>query len=616
MASLGVLLVASCNQPEETEILIAGGGTGGIAAGIQSARMGVSTLIVEENEWLGGMLTSAGVSAVDGNYKLMGGIWKEFFDSLSVRYGGAEALKTGWVSNVLFEPHAGNQVFANMAAAEGKLEVKYRTTIISVKRLNNGWMVKLESGGKIMKYRARILIDGTELGDLAAMTGIPYDVGMDSRDDTGEDIAPEHTNDIVQDLTYVAILKDYGHDVSIPRPEHYDPLLFACSCENPLCTDPLEEERLWPAESMISYGKLPNEKYMINWPIEGNDYYVNMIEMDRGQRLEAMGRAKERTMEFIYFIQSELGYRHFGLADDEFPTEDLLPFIPYHRESRRIHGKVKFTIQHITAPYEQPQKLYRTTVAVGDYPVDHHHKRYEGADSLPDLHFYPVPSYGLPLGTLIPEKQEGILVAEKSISVSNLVNGTTRLQPVVLQIGQAAGVLASLACRQEKPLSEISVREVQQSLLDHGAYLLPYLDVEPGHPWFRPMQRIGATGVMKGIGRNSGWENQTFFRAYDTTRMSDLTGLKELYQLESFILDSTMVTLSSAAELMEAIAEQNGIELDIRTLDLALEAIGIESRDNPGHPLLRGEMAVLLDKTLNPFRYREVDLQGKFMDTK
>ena len=597
-------------------MLIAGGGASGIAAGIQSARMGVSTLIVEEYEWLGGMLTSAGVSAVDGNYKLMGGIWKEFFDSLSVRYGGPEALRTGWVSNVLFEPHVGHEVFTNMAAAEEHLEVRYRSTVKKVKRLNKGWMVTLESGGELIKCRARFLIDATELGDLAPMTGIPYDVGMDARDHTGEDIAPELANDIVQDLTYVAVLKDYGYDVSIPRPENYDSLLFACSCENPLCTDPVEKERLWPVESMISYGRLPKHKYMINWPIEGNDYYVNMIEMDQDQRQEAIRRAKERTMEFIYFIQSELGYTHMGLADDEFPTGDLLPFMPYHRESRRIHGKVRFTIQHITYPYDQPQKLYRTTVAVGDYPVDHHHQRYEGADSLPDLHFYPVPSYGLPLGTMIPEGKEGILVAEKSISVSNLVNGTTRLQPVVLQIGQAAGILASLACRQDRLLSEVSVREVQQLLLDHGAYLLPYLDVEPGHPWFKSMQRIGATGVMKGVGRNSGWENQSFFRAGDTTLLLDLSGLEEIFQLEAFLSDSTLVTVSSAVELIERISEQNDLELAKKSINLGLKAIGFGSGDNPERPILRGEMAVLLDMTLDPFAFRKVDHQGDFMDVK
>ena len=55
---------------------------------------------------------------------------------------------------------------------------------------------------------------------------------------------------------------------------------------------------------------------------------------------------------FLYFIQHELGYNTLGLADDEYPTEDKLPFIPYYRESRRIHGKVRFTLNHIVAPYQ------------------------------------------------------------------------------------------------------------------------------------------------------------------------------------------------------------------------------------------------------------------------
>ena len=133
-------------------------------------------------------------------------------------------------------------------------------------------------------------------------------------------------------------------------------------------------------------------------------------------------------------MQKELGMNTLGLADDEYPTEDLLPFIPYHRESRRIHGLVRFTENYIREPYTQKYKLYRTTIAVGDYPIDHHHKRYTGKEQLPDLSFYPIPSYGLPLGTLIPRDVEDLIVAEKSISVSNIVNGTTRLQPVVLQI--------------------------------------------------------------------------------------------------------------------------------------------------------------------------------------
>ncbi len=61
---------------------------------------------------------------------------------------------------------------------------------------------------------------------------------------------------------------------------------------------------------------------------------------------------------------------------------------------------------------------------------------------------------------------EGLIVAEKSISVSNIVNGTTRLQPVVMQIGQtAAGTLAALSIEQDKKIAEVSVRDVQNKIL-------------------------------------------------------------------------------------------------------------------------------------------------------
>lgn len=56
------------------DVLVIGGSVSGISSGIQAARMGVNTLVVEESEWLGGMLTAAGVSAVDGNYQLPAGI--------------------------------------------------------------------------------------------------------------------------------------------------------------------------------------------------------------------------------------------------------------------------------------------------------------------------------------------------------------------------------------------------------------------------------------------------------------------------------------------------------------------------------------------------------------
>ena len=142
-------------------------------------------------------------------------------------------------------------------------------------------------------------------------------------------------------------------------------------------------------------------------------------------------------------------------------------------------------------------------------PVDHHHHAYPDYQSLPDLHFYPVPSYSLPLGTLIPENVKNFIVAEKSISVTNLVNGTTRLQPVCLLIGHAAGTLAALSVNEGLSPKDIPVRMVQCELLKSGAYLMPYSDVDISRPTFNVLQRIGATGMLRGEGKTIGWANHT-----------------------------------------------------------------------------------------------------------
>lgn len=597
--------LVSCDRSEHVEVLVVGGGAGGVSAGIQCARMGVKNIIVEETPWVGGMLTSAGVSCIDGNYNLRSGIFGEFTDSLAARYGGWDALKTGWVSNINFEPHVAQEILSNIAASCGDLlDVRRETVVTSVSGGPGKWKVELsDASGRRSVIEAEVLVDATELGDVAKMCGVDYRIGMESSSDTGESIAPEQSNDIIQDLTYVAVLKDYGPDadMTVERPSSYDPSVFANSCLNPLSTVSETGQTIWPADMMISYGALPGGKYMINWPIYGNDYYVNSIEMTPEQRREAYEKAKEFTMCFVYFIQHELGMKHIGLADDEFPTEDGMPFFPYHRESRRIVGEAFFTMDAAARPYDF--NLYKTGIAVGDYPVDHHHFRHPDWKSLPDLHFYPVPSFNVPMGVLIPADTDDLIVTEKSVSVSNLINGATRLQPVVMQLGQAAGAVAALSRIEAKSVKKVGVRQVQEALLDAGCYLMPYLDLPVTDRHFKAVQRIGATGILRGEGRNVGWTNQTWFRTEDPLLASDI-------HTEGFY-DGPLGIKDGQVSIERLIGTVRGLggSVPFGEPESWWETLGLKDYDAK-RAATRLEAAVVIDAAFDPFGMFEVDYQG------
>lgn len=468
------LMLLSCTQ--KYDVVIVGGGAGGTTAAIEAARGGAKVLVVESTPWLGGMLTSAGVSAIDGNYRLRGGLFGEFTDSLAHRYGGYEKLKSGWVSNILFNPAVGAEVLRNMACKAG-VELKMETELSGVGQKADGWLLTLSDGSRV---KARILVDGTELGDVARMVG-----------------AAELKDRVAtQDMTYVAIVKEYPQPVTPVKPEDYDPRYYQSCCDT------------WDKDMMLSYGRLPDGYYMLNWPQGGNDIWIDYIDMSPQERADAFEKAKLRTLGYIYYLQTELGFDHIGLADDVYPTEDRLPFFPYFREARRIAGRDTMTVAAAKDPYRFD--LYTRAVAVGDYPVDHHHKQHPRHEELSHLWYGKIPSFSVPLGVVIPVETENFLVADKAMSSSWEMNGSTRLQPVVMGVGQAAGALAALAVKKGLKPHEVPVSDVQSVLLDHGCYLLPFLDLKPSDPGFRELQEAGVRGEVKGTGRTVGWANETW----------------------------------------------------------------------------------------------------------
>ncbi|RMG59753.1 MAG: FAD-dependent oxidoreductase [Bacteroidetes bacterium] len=609
LAPLLLALSACLPTPTRpTEVLVIGGSTSGTTAAIQAARSGARTLLVTETAWLGGMLTAAGVSAIDGNHELPSGLWGEFRQGLYAHYGGPDSVSTGWVSHTLFEPQVGESILRDLAAAEPNLDILSGYRLAQMLREGNRitGAIFRDSSGAFLEVPATITVDATELGDGLALAGAAFFTGQD---------APGNPHDPnIQDLTYALTVQDFGPgvDKTIPEPPGYDPAEFACLCRE-VCDDP--ERSVPDCATMLSYARLPGGRYMLNWPNNGNDYYVNPIPMSDAQRDSVYILAKNRSLAFLYFLQTEIGYTHLGLAEGVYPTADGLPLIPYHREARRVAGLVQLTVDDLIDPYADPARpLYQTAIAVGDYPLDHHHGKNPAAG---EEAFPPIPSFSVPYEALVPINLDGLIVAEKSISVTHRVNGASRLQPCVMLIGQAAGAAAARCVAQGDHPRELPVRQLQKDLLEAGCWLLPYLDISPAHPFFVELQQAGVTGLLRGHGVPYKWANQTWIYPDSLALESDLARVLP-DSLRAGLADAPLNRAEALRRLWQAAGSPDTTLAQPLPQDLDTELgpafhwlasqtspapLLSSGRFRPEAPLNRGELAWLVSNTLAPFAH-------------
>ena len=489
-----------------TDILVVGGGTGGTAAAIQAARQGVQTILVSETPWLGGMLTSAGVSAPDGNElaAFQTGLWGAFLRELQhCQVGG---LDHAWVSMFTYDPRTGAKIFEKWV--QELLNLKWISGQIPLEVFKQGDCI---TGVRFPDFviQAKITLDATELGDLLALADVPYRWGWEMRSHFNEPSAPLSPNTLTQHYpiqapTWVVILKDFGtpeNAPEIPPPPNDHPEQFIGAWDG------------YGVEQFLNYGRLPGGLFMINWPQCGNDYGkgVERLIQSPPSRHEFLQEALWHTQSFARFIQTQLGYR-YGLAPNIFPdthkdvpverlyTPDS-PFTtayalhPYYRESRRLIGLVTLREQDIlpipggqVAPLPIDELGQVSGIAIGNYPNDHHY---------PGINFPLAPKsirwggrwtgtpFTIPYGCLVPISTDGLLVCEKNISVSHIANGSTRLQPLVMNIGQAAGLAAALCVIEDCQPRNLSIRHIQEGLLHDPiapASIIPLFNFPPHHP--------------------------------------------------------------------------------------------------------------------------------------
>jgi FAD dependent oxidoreductase len=474
------------NQTYTADVLVVGGGTGGTAAAIQAARRKAKTILVSEFPWLGGMLTSAGVSVPDGNEleAFQTGLWGEFLQELRSRQPGG--LDNSWVSFFSYDPRIGAAIFADWVRELPNLHWIAGKVPLSV--LRQGDCV---TGVRFADFtvKAKIILDGTELGDLLALGEIPHRWGWELQSQWREPSAPADFNFItqkypVQAPTWVVIMQDFGEEVApkIPPAPNQDLSMFAGAWDD------------YGAEKFLNYGRLPGGLLMVNWPICGNDYgkEVGRLIESETSKSEFLQECRWHSQNFAHFIQNQLGDR-YGLAEQIFPeyrnSSTAYALHPYYRESRRLVGLTTVREQDILPiALGRVASLNIEAIAIGNYANDHHYPKVNYQVQPKSIRWggrWTGTPFTIPYRCLIPMQTDGLLVCEKNISVSHITNGATRLQPVVMGIGQAAGMAAAMCVELNIQPRDLPVRKLQNALLQdlHSpATIVPLFNLPPVHP--------------------------------------------------------------------------------------------------------------------------------------
>ncbi|MEM6424769.1 MAG: FAD-dependent oxidoreductase [Cyanobacteria bacterium P01_D01_bin.128] len=465
----------------KTEVLVVGGGTGGTAAALQAARRGAEVILVSELGWLGGMLTAAGVSAPDGNElnPWQTGLWGAFLQALMQRQ--PQGIDHGWVSFFNFDPAVGASIFADWAAALPNLRwitAQRPRAVIGSDPIRG---VRFDA----CEIYADIVIDGTELGDVLALGEVPYRWGWETQSVWQEPSAPIDLSNLadplaaiaqrypVQAPTWVAVLQDFGHGAAAP------------AVAQPSGVEIAQFEGAWAdigPQRFLDYGRLPGDRFMLNWPIHGNDYGENLDQLigSAAERQMWQQAALDHTQGFVHLIQQQLG-RRYGLAQSLFPAQPHsiggggFALMPYYRESRRLQGITTVTETDLlpvsdgqVAPLPRNAQGEVSAIAIGNYPNDHHYPGHNYPLQPKSLRWggrWTGTPFAIPYKALVPAHTDGLLVCDKNLSVSHIANGATRLQPIVLLIGQAAGMAAALCVEHNIQPRSLPVRQLQTALL-------------------------------------------------------------------------------------------------------------------------------------------------------
>lgn len=536
-----------------TDILIVGGGLGGVAGALAALGMGQKVILTEETDWIGGQLTAQGVPPDENPWIDREGVgctasYRHLRNGIRDYYRRYYPMDDEVKQNPFFNPGMGNvsplcheprislaviwALFAPYLAAQ-QVEILLNHKPSSAE--TDGDFVRTVTlqntlTGEEFCISAAYVVDATELGDLLELAKIEHVIGAESQAQTGEMHALSGEPDPMdqQSHSWVFVL-DYlpGEDHVIDKPDQYDfwrdyqadfwpEKLLSWTTSDPISlepvhrpiftgpTDDLHGDDLWHFRRIAYRGFYPkgfhqSDIVIVNWP--QIDYWLGpLVGVSTEETTKHLEGARQLSLSMLYWMQTEAprfdgGYGYPGLRPrgDILGTQDGLAKYAYIRESRRI--KAEFTIleQHVGVEARGELKgaeQFHDTVGIGSYRIDLHPSYRR---NYVDVTNWP---HQIPLGALIPQRVENLLPGNKNLGTTHITNGCYRLHPIEWNIGEAAGALAAY-CLQHKLIPR-QVRNDKNRLAEFQSHLVEQLGFElewPEKLRLTPRIKMDALGI-------------------------------------------------------------------------------------------------------------------------
>jgi 2-polyprenyl-6-methoxyphenol hydroxylase-like FAD-dependent oxidoreductase len=441
----------------EVDVVVVGGGPGGVASAICAARNSAKTLLIERYGHLGGMATGGlinifpNLSDISGRQHIFG-ITQEIIDRMDKRGGASYPRKQDWgttnpkVVDYYLNASVGNFFVRKDPNRGGKQAVLYTAVIdpeilkdelndmvsgAGAELLLHSWGTRPIMDGNTVKgvifesksgrqaVLAKVVIDATGDGDIFMGAGAEFDAALDNKHRTAWLAFTSWVTNVD--------LKKYD-DFKASQPEKHRELM--------------QELIKLGGYQHFMRGILENQSGVIWYhSFQPQDKSSDAMDVEELTRVDIRGR--KRALITCDFMKKNM---------PGFKKSFIMQTAPQlgTQGGRRVIGEYILDKKDM-----ETDEVFEDTIAVlanndnGDISARH-------------------PSLCIPYRCLVPKKIEGLLVACRAFSSTDSINQFFNIIPPCLCYGQAAGTAAALAVKARLHPRKVNHKELQKNLLKQG----------------------------------------------------------------------------------------------------------------------------------------------------